>query len=79
MDRVHRGSDPSARRMFTRVRPAGCYDSLMGTAGGRGGGEGRGVAVLVLTGEREAMKTAGDEREREAVVGIGVEQLRARR
>jgi hypothetical protein len=36
-------------------------------------------AVLVLTGEREATEMAGDEREQEAVVAIGVEQLRARR
>jgi hypothetical protein len=65
--------------MFTKVRPAGRYDSLVGTAGGQGGGEGRGGAVLVLTGEREATEMAGDEREQEAVVAICVLRLRARR
>jgi hypothetical protein len=48
-----------------------------GTAGGQGGGEGRGGAVLVLTGEREATEMAGDEREQEAVVAICVLRLRA--
>jgi hypothetical protein len=38
----------------------------------------RGV-VLVLTEEREATETAGDEREQEAAVAIRVERLRARR
>jgi hypothetical protein len=71
--RVHRGPDPSARWMFTGVRPAGCYDSPVGTAGGRGGGEGRGGAVLALIGEREATEMAGDEREQEAAMAIGVE------
>jgi hypothetical protein len=61
------------------VRRAGRYDSPVGTLGGRGGGEGRGGAVLVLTGEQKAMEMAGDERKQEAAVEIGVERLRARR
>jgi hypothetical protein len=79
MDRMHRGLDPSTRWMFTGVRPAGRYNSPAGTAGGQGGGEGQGGAVLVLTEEREATETAGDEREQEAAVAICVERLRARR
>jgi hypothetical protein len=65
--------------MFTGVRRAERYDSPVGTSGGRGGGEGRGGAVLVLTGEQKAMEMAGDERKQEAAVEIGVERLRARR
>jgi hypothetical protein len=64
--------------MFTGVRPARRYDSPAGTMGGRGG-EGRGGAVLVLTGEWEAMETVGNEREQEAEVAIGVERLTTRR
>jgi hypothetical protein len=63
--------------MFARVQPVGRYDSLAGTAVGQGGVEDRGGAVLVLTREWEATKTAGDERGQEAVVAIGVERLRA--
>jgi hypothetical protein len=46
--------------MITEVRPARRYGSPTGTAGGRGGAEGRGVAVLVLTEEREATEMAND-------------------
>jgi hypothetical protein len=65
--------------MFAGVRSVGSYNSPAGTVVGRGGGEGRGGAVLVFTGEREATETTGDKREQEAAVMIGVEQLRARR
>jgi hypothetical protein len=42
------------------------------------GGEERaeGGAILVLTGEREAMETTGNEREQEAAVVIGLKRLR---
>jgi hypothetical protein len=63
--------------MFAGVRPAERYDSLACTVGGRGGGEGRGGAILVLTREREATETANDKHE--AAVAIGVERLRAQR
>jgi hypothetical protein len=35
-----------------------------------------GGAILVLTGEREAMETTGNEREQEAAVVIGLKRLR---
>jgi hypothetical protein len=74
---ITRGPDPSTWWMYAEVRPARRYDSSAVTMGSQGGGDGRGGAVLVLTGEREATETAGDERDREAVVAIGVERLRA--
>jgi hypothetical protein len=43
---------------------------------GRRGSRGK---VLVLTRGRKATETAGDEKEQEAAVVIGVERLRARR
>jgi hypothetical protein len=49
------------------------------TVSRRGGGEGRGGSILVLTGGREATETAGDEREQETAVAISVERLGARR
>jgi hypothetical protein len=76
---VHHGSEQGRRPELAGARSVGHYGSPAVTASGRGGGERRRDAILVLTGGREAPELAGGEREQEAAVAIGVERLGARR
>jgi hypothetical protein len=76
--RVHGGLADGARPELTGARAAGRYGSPVVAASGRGGGERRRGADLVLTGGRGALELAGCEREQAAAVAIGVERLGAR-
>ncbi len=75
---VHGGPAGGARPELTGARAAGRYGSLVVAASGRGGGERRRDADLVLTGGRGAPELAGGEREQAAAVAIGVARLGAR-